>query len=111
SDPKEPLEPAPVEADDHFVVDSDHRHGHTSRPRKQLVTRTGVLGDVFRRERDASRRKELLRRVTGLSGRGPVNRDRAIRHRHPRMVRRPPKTWRPSLKPSAMVAPAPSTNG
>jgi hypothetical protein len=80
SDTKEPLEAAPVEADDHFVVDGDHRNSHASRPGDQLLTGSGVFGDVLGRESDAPRRKKLFRRVTGLSRRGPVDRDRAIRH-------------------------------
>src|SRR5262249_19171548 len=87
------------------------RNSRTSGSGAQFFTRGRVFGDILRRKRDTSRRKKLFRRVTGLSGRGPVDRDRAIRHHHPCLMRRPPKTWRPSLKPSATVAPAPSTDG
>ena len=79
-DAQKPLQPASIEADDNLVVDRDHRHGHPSGSRNQLFAGGGVVGDVLRGERDAMRRKELFRRVTRLSGRGPVHGDLLSRH-------------------------------
>ena len=77
---QKPLEPTPVEPDDDIVIHQDHRHRHPSCSGDQLLARFRVLCDVLRRERNPMRRKKLFRRVAGLSGRGPVDRDLSIRH-------------------------------
>ena len=109
SDTAEPLETATVEADYYLIVNDDHRDGHPPGARDQLVARCRILCDVLGSEVEAMRRKELFRRVTGLSGRGPIDRD-LMRHLQPSKSR-PPKTHSPILKPSATVVPAPSAVG
>ena len=54
SETKEPLETAPVEANDRFVIDGDDRNSRTPRSGDQLFTRAGVFGDVPGRERDTT---------------------------------------------------------
>ena len=46
----------------------------------RLLTSRRVLGDVLGSELDTARRKKLFRRVTRLSGRGPVDGDAGRRH-------------------------------
>ncbi len=101
---------AAVEAHDNVVTDGDDRNRHPAGLRDQLVAGGRVLRDVLRRELDPARRKKLFRRVTRLSGGGPVHRDWLIRHRYA-PSRRPPKMRRPSLKPSATVVAAPGISG
>ena len=108
--PEEPLETAPVETYDHLAVHRDHRNGHPAGLGGQLVASSRILRHILRREDNPARRKELFRRVTGLSGRRPVDRDLTIRHVQA-PTRRPPKTRAPSLKPSPTVVPAPSVAG
>jgi hypothetical protein len=55
---------------------------------------------------EAVGRKKLFRRVTRLSGRGPVNRHLALAHASS-PASRPPKTFRPTSKASASAMPAP----
>jgi hypothetical protein len=62
------LQSSSIEADDDLVVYRDDRHGHSPRSRYQFFPRRCVVCDVLRRELDAMGRKELFRRVTGLSG-------------------------------------------
>jgi hypothetical protein len=80
SDPEQAVQPAAIEAHDDLVVHRDDGHGRSPGSRDQLIARSRILGDVLRRERDAFGRKKLFRRVAGLSGGGPVDRDRPIRH-------------------------------
>ena len=48
--------------------------------------------------------------MTGLSGRGPVDRYLPINHHRP-PVRSPPRMWAPSLNASATIIPAPGISG
>jgi hypothetical protein len=67
ANPQKPLQPPPVEADDHLVVYGDDRDGHAASASEQLLTSRRILRDVLGREGDAVRRKEFFRRVAGLS--------------------------------------------
>jgi len=50
--PRQSLETAAVEADDHLVIHRDDWHRHSSGLSDQLIASRGVLGDVLGRERD-----------------------------------------------------------
>ncbi len=110
SDSEEPLQAAPVEPRDHLIIDRDDGDGHPARLRDQLLPRYRVLGDVLGDKGNPLRRKKLFRRMTGLSGRRPVDCDVPARH-DLSLLRRPPKTRSPSLKASDTRVPAPATSG
>ena len=78
--PEEPLEATSIEADDHLVIHGDHGNRHPPGLGHELLTGGGVLRDVLGGEVDTPRRKKLFRRVTRLSGRGPVDRHLSIDH-------------------------------
>src|SRR5712691_10179158 len=109
-EPQEALEPPPVEADDHLVVDRDDGYGHTAGLGDQFLPSRRVLRDVLCHKGNSLRRKKLFRRVAGLSRGRPIDRDRAVRH-GVRLLRSPPKTRSPSLKASDTGVPAPSIVG
>ena len=67
-DPQKPLQPPPVEADNNLVIYHDDRYRHPPRAGDQLAARRPVLGDILRHELHTVRRKELFRRMAGLSG-------------------------------------------
>lgn len=64
--PKEPLDLAPVKADDHLAIDDRDR----SRPQSELLQflqRLWIFSDVLRGKLDALLRKKLFLLVTGAS--------------------------------------------
>src|SRR5207247_377656 len=76
----------------------------------QLPPSRRVLSDVLGNEVDPLRRKKLFRRVAGLSGGRPIDRDLPVRH-GVWALRSPPKARSPSLKASDTGVPAPSIVG
>jgi hypothetical protein len=83
SDSQEPLQLSAVEPDNDLVVYHDDGHGHAPGSGDQFLAGLRVLCDVLGRELNAVGRKKLFRRVTRLSGRGPVDGDLPRRHVNP----------------------------
>ena len=110
SESEQALKLAPVEPHDDLVVHGDDGHRHPSRLRDELGAGCLIIRDVLRRERHAFLRKKLFRRVTRLSGRGPVDRYQPVAHRHAFPIK-PPKIRRARLNASPTVAPEPAAPG
>ncbi len=65
-DAKEPLDLAPVKADDHLTVD-DRDRGRAHPKLHQLLQRLWILSDILRDERNTLLRKKLFLLVAGAS--------------------------------------------
>src|SRR3989442_6843330 len=80
SHPEQALKPPTVESHHDLLPYDDHGHRHPAGLRDQLLSCRGILSDVLGGELYPVRRKKLFRRMTRLSGRGPVDRHLSFRH-------------------------------